>query len=252
MLTKEGVRRWYIVHTWTSLISTVFVLIACLTGLPLVFHHEIEHWFSERAELNEAAAPPTLDELLSNARAARPGMQPQVVMHDPGAAETTYVAMGESVDAPVTQAELLQFDRATGTLLRGSRYDEGFMGFMLRLHVELFAGLPGTLFLGIMSLVFLVALVSGVAAPLGLADRPGRRYQLRIGLRTRGGRVLGRHGGALPGRSGRLLPLAGGPAAGPPSRRTAGHRRCRHRSRAISWTHYRRPSPGWPVTWSTQ
>ena len=37
MLTKEGVRRWYIVHKWTSLISTLFVLIACITGLPLVF-----------------------------------------------------------------------------------------------------------------------------------------------------------------------------------------------------------------------
>lgn len=41
MLTKEGVRRWYVVHKWTSLISTLFVLIACITGLPLVFHHEI-------------------------------------------------------------------------------------------------------------------------------------------------------------------------------------------------------------------
>ena len=34
MLTKEGVRRWYVVHKRTSLISTLFVLIACITGPP--------------------------------------------------------------------------------------------------------------------------------------------------------------------------------------------------------------------------
>ena len=186
MLTKEGVRRWYIVHKWTSLISTLFVLIACITGLPLVFHHEIDDWFGERAEASAIAAPPTLDELLSNARDARPGMHVQLVTNDPQAPEVMYVAMGESVDAPVTQAELLQFDKATGTLLSGGRYDEGFMGFMLRLHVELFAGLPGTLFLGVMSMVFLAALVTGVVlyAPF-MRERAFAVIRLDQGSRTR-------------------------------------------------------------------
>ena len=94
MLTKEAVRRWYVIHQWTSLISTVFVLIACITGLPLVFHHEIDHLFGEPAAAVEAADPPTLGELLSNAREARPGMHPQLVSNDPGAPEVTYVAMG--------------------------------------------------------------------------------------------------------------------------------------------------------------
>ena len=33
---------WSVVHTWTSLISTLFLLLLCLTGLPLIFHHEID------------------------------------------------------------------------------------------------------------------------------------------------------------------------------------------------------------------
>src|SRR5690606_10203177 len=37
-----------------------------------------------------------------------------------------------------------------------------FMGIMLALHVDLFAGLPGELFLGFMGLLFVVAIVSGV------------------------------------------------------------------------------------------
>ena len=56
MSTKEAVRRWYVVHKWTSLISTVFVLIACITGLPLVFHHEIAE-MQESAPWNGADSP---------------------------------------------------------------------------------------------------------------------------------------------------------------------------------------------------
>lgn len=36
------------------------------------------------------------------------------------------------------------------------------MWVMFKLHVDLFAGLPGTLFLGFMGLLLLVAIVSGV------------------------------------------------------------------------------------------
>jgi uncharacterized iron-regulated membrane protein len=31
-----------VVHTWSSLISTLFLLLLCVTGLPLIFHHEID------------------------------------------------------------------------------------------------------------------------------------------------------------------------------------------------------------------
>ena len=188
MQTKEAVRRWYVVHKWTSLVSTLFVLIACITGLPLVFHHEIDHWLGGGAEPGPVAegAAPTLDELLANAREQRPGRHVQLVTNDPGEPEVMYVAMGESAGAPVVEAELLKFDKATGALLDGGRYDEGFMGFMLRLHVELFAGLPGTLFLGVMSMVFLVALVSGAVlyAPF-MRERAFAVIRLDQGPRTR-------------------------------------------------------------------
>ena len=34
-------RRWGWVHKWSSLICTLFILMLCLTGLPLIFHDEI-------------------------------------------------------------------------------------------------------------------------------------------------------------------------------------------------------------------
>ena len=37
-MTAKTLRTWYLVHKWTSLISTIFLLMLCLTGLPLIFH----------------------------------------------------------------------------------------------------------------------------------------------------------------------------------------------------------------------
>lgn len=116
MLTKDAVRRWYVVRKWTSLVNTIFVLIACVTGLALVFHHEIDHWPADGPERGrvEAREPLPLDRLLSIARAQRPGPRGQMVLNDPLAPESLYVAMAESIDALLAEAELLE--------LRGSRH----------------------------------------------------------------------------------------------------------------------------------
>lgn len=42
MANVKNVKRWFLVHKWTSLICTLFLLMLCLTGLPLVFYEEIE------------------------------------------------------------------------------------------------------------------------------------------------------------------------------------------------------------------
>ena len=41
-MTATSIRRWMGVHKWTSLVCTVFLLFLCITGLPLVFHEEIQ------------------------------------------------------------------------------------------------------------------------------------------------------------------------------------------------------------------
>lgn len=50
------------VHTWTSLISTVFVLLFCLTGLPLIFHQEIDELpgYAPQPEAHAGAARATI------------------------------------------------------------------------------------------------------------------------------------------------------------------------------------------------
>ena len=56
---------------------------------------------------------------------------------------------------------MLAFDERTGDLLQEPNYNSGFMYVMFTLHVDLFAGLPGMLFLGFMGLLFVASIVSG-------------------------------------------------------------------------------------------
>ncbi|MFW5972828.1 MAG: PepSY domain-containing protein, partial [Bacteroidota bacterium] len=42
MLSMKAFRAWFEIHKWTSLVSMVFLLMLCVTGLPLIFHHEID------------------------------------------------------------------------------------------------------------------------------------------------------------------------------------------------------------------
>jgi uncharacterized iron-regulated membrane protein len=53
-------------------------------------------------------------------------------------------------------------DARTTKVLGQSRFDDTFLGVMFHLHVDLYAGLWGKLFLGLMGLLLIVAIVSGV------------------------------------------------------------------------------------------
>ena len=75
-MAPNTVRIWKRVHTWTSLVCTLFLLILCVTGLPLVFQEDIDQAFGQRAGPDpaaDAAAPHLdLDRLIAIARAAKP------------------------------------------------------------------------------------------------------------------------------------------------------------------------------------
>ena len=55
-MKSKTIRRWSFIHTWTSLVCTVFLLMLALTGLPLIFHHEIEHLLGDAPEVREMPA----------------------------------------------------------------------------------------------------------------------------------------------------------------------------------------------------
>ena len=163
-LTANSLRTWSWVHKWSSLVCTVFMLLLCLTGLPLIFHHEIGHLLGTEVEPPEVVhtgprAP--LDDALAVARSRHPDRVVQFVSTEEDDDRLWFVTMTPT-PAPTDDFRSVAVDARTGQLLAEPRFDEGFMYVMFKLHVDLFAGLPGKLFLGAMGLLLLVAIVSGV------------------------------------------------------------------------------------------
>lgn len=165
-LTPRALRFWSWLHKWSSLVCTLFMLLLCLTGLPLIFHHEIAHLTGSEIE-----APPlpaaqegqraTADQVMAAARARYPDRIVQF-MGKSDDDERLWWATLTPTPAPTEDFKSVMVDARTGEVVGEHRVGEGFMDLMLRLHVDLFAGLPGKLFLGAMGLLMLVALVSGV------------------------------------------------------------------------------------------
>lgn len=157
------IKGWFLVHKWTSLVCTPFLLLLCLTGLPLVFHHEIDHalgYSVEPPEIEGEAGRASVDAILADARSRKPGHAVQFLVRDAEEPELWFVRMAETPDAPEESA-FFYYDARTGDYLHSYPLGEGVMNVLFRLHFDLYAGLPGNLFLGAMGLLFVAALVSG-------------------------------------------------------------------------------------------
>ena len=164
MASARSLRVWTWLHTWSSLVCTLFMLLLCLTGLPLIFHHEIEHLTGDAVELpalQHGGPPATFDAVLQAARQRYPQRVVQYASADEENPLLWYVTLTPT-PAPTDDYKSLAVDGRTAQVLRDAPTNQGFMYWMLRLHVDLFADLPGKLFLGLMGLLLVIAIVSGV------------------------------------------------------------------------------------------
>lgn len=165
-MNSGRIKTWTWVHKWSSLVCTIFMLLLCLTGLPLIFHHEIGHLLGTEVEAPELPADQagrraSLDDVLKTAHALHPDRVVQFVSQEEDSDKIWFVTLTPT-PAPTDDFKSVAVDARTGQVLAQPKFDEGFMWVMLKLHVDLFAGLAGKLFLGFMGLLLLVAIVSGV------------------------------------------------------------------------------------------
>ncbi len=164
-MKASTIRRWSVVHTWTSLICTLFLLLLALTGLPLIFHHELEHLLGEAPELREMAADaPRLDlqQLVQAAERHRPGEVLQYLGWEDDEPNGVVAITAATAGTEPNSSHTFMLDARSGEAVEMPAANGGFMMLMLRLHVDMFAGLPGKLLLAFMGLLFVVAIISGV------------------------------------------------------------------------------------------
>jgi len=160
-MKASTIRAWSWTHKWSSLVSTLFLLMLCVTGLPLVFSHELnavllhKPWTPAHADGRRL----DLDQVLEAALARHPGQVPAFMSFD----EDRPVVNVTSRDpnGPAGKFSFEPVDQTSGEpapLVAG----HPVMEFLLQLHTDMFLGLPGMLFLGAMGLLLVVAVVSGV------------------------------------------------------------------------------------------
>ncbi|MBU0785017.1 MAG: PepSY domain-containing protein [Gammaproteobacteria bacterium] len=163
-MTKQSIRTWVWLHKWSSLVCTVFMLMLGLTGLPLIFEHEIAHFTGADVEPVELPADHpriSLDRVMEIAISQYPDKVGMFVSQDPDDDRVWYVTLSK---APNLEEGLKQVavDARTGDVVAEPALEGGVMNFIESLHVDMFAGLPGMVFLGFMGVLLLIALVSGV------------------------------------------------------------------------------------------
>ena len=87
-MSRGTIKIWYLIHKWSGLIPTVFLLMLCVTGLPLIFHDEIDAAMGADSA-NALAGEPSaegglpLDRMLAAALAERPGEVPLFMAFSP-------------------------------------------------------------------------------------------------------------------------------------------------------------------------
>lgn len=162
----KTVALWSQIHSWSSLICTVFMLLLCLTGLPLIFHHEIDELLGDLPPLpahDSAQAPADLDRLMATLKQHWPSEHVQFLGWDRDTPDLVHASLAPTIDAPLTaERRPVALDQRSAAILAENHFDNTFTGVMWHLHVDLYAGLPGKLFLGAMGLLLVVAIVSGV------------------------------------------------------------------------------------------
>lgn len=165
MLRARTVKSWYRVHKWTSLICTAFLLLLCLTGLPLIFHHEIDHLLGDAVEppaMPAGTARAPVEDAVQAALARHPQEFVRFVFWDRDEPDLVNVTLAPSRDAAPNEARLVVLDARTAQVLDEPDFKSSLTFILFRLHVDLFADLPGKLFLGLMGLLFVASIVSGI------------------------------------------------------------------------------------------
>jgi uncharacterized iron-regulated membrane protein len=170
-MTGKAFRRWVWVHKWASLVCTLFLLVVCVTGVPLVFKDEIDDWLDDGAAYSDVPADTplaNLDRFVELSRQMYPGQIIALVFRstDEPKVLVSMAPSWKAFRADRNSRHFIRFDSRTAKVLKQSKpvneESQTFMAVVLKLHKDLFAGFAGELFLAAMAMLFVVAIVSGV------------------------------------------------------------------------------------------
>lgn len=162
-MQARSLKAWAWVHKWSSLVSTVFMLVLAVTGAPLIFADEIRELGGHQIEapaMPDGTPLASLDTVVAAAKARHPGKVPLYLFHE--GEHLWFAKLDDRVGTDESTSVFAVIDDRTAQVLGTPNFNQGFMAVVYRLHVDWYAGLPGRLFLGGMGVLMVLAIVSGV------------------------------------------------------------------------------------------
>jgi uncharacterized iron-regulated membrane protein len=171
-MTTKTIKRWLFLHRWSSLICTLFLLMLCLTGLPLIFADEIDGWLNPHPPYENLPANTPMANLDSIVHITRNRYPHEVLTFlfidddEPQIIANLSSSWKEFMQPHSDSTHYIRFDARTAKVLEDADAKTAgkrtFIRIMLDLHRGLFMDLPGELFLALMGALFGLALVSGI------------------------------------------------------------------------------------------
>ena len=156
-MTARSLKVWYRVHKWTSLVCTALPAAAVphrpAADLPGRDRACCSATRPMPPEMPAGTPRASLDAIVATRAAARPGDKRDAVHLARRRRAGLVRRHGQDAGRPPDDLASSSTTPAPASCSTACRSTQGFMYVMLRLHVDLFAGLPGTLFLGAMGLL---------------------------------------------------------------------------------------------------
>jgi uncharacterized iron-regulated membrane protein len=130
----------------------------------LIFHHEIDELIGTVPSVTAAAGaePVPLAPMVQAAQALTPEQKPMYIFFDEDTPERVAVGMGPRGAVKLDEVQPAFFNAFTGEFLKSLDFSRTFTGFILTLHANWFLDLPGQLFGGLIALLVLLSLLSGL------------------------------------------------------------------------------------------
>jgi uncharacterized iron-regulated membrane protein len=164
MAPRLGIKLWLGVHRWTSLICTLFLLMACVTGLPLIFSDELEEAAPAIAEHSASLSRPVLSVDVLRAQVVQ-GSQArfaQFVFWDDEHDAAVGFGLANTPDAELDRVQRVLVDKRSGRPRVERERSGGLLDTLRKLHTELWLGAVGELVLCGTAVLFVLSVASGI------------------------------------------------------------------------------------------
>jgi len=160
-MSPSTTRKLLAIHRWCGIIVSLNFLVLALTGLILVFHDEIDAALGVVPPVAAEGEKISIARSVEVARAKDPSAHAVYVFQRPEESPgVVFVGLSNTGRFRDSRPIAVALD-GDGRVLDQVVLQDTFTSIVLQLHAELFAKLPGRLFLGLVALAVVASLVTG-------------------------------------------------------------------------------------------